>query len=399
MADHEAKLGRVSARSRTKPRRNVANSLVHRANSRPGNVRPDCLNSSMTSRPDDLDRTPSATGMPATLARIRSEVSGLVDTLWTARDRSELMGTVAEIEALKSTLDAVELGAVRELEATEAVKGAGWSSTQDYVTVASGGHKGAGPATVRLATAVTEPLMAPVGEALRDGWLSTAKAQVIERAIDSLPGDPGLRRRGLQVLLDTAKTLDATELRKLTQRLLTVVDPDGDERRDERALDRLERAAHLTRHLTITDDQAGGAWIKGRCTSEDAALVKASLIPLAKPQPADDDLCSPEACDSPGCSHDGRDPRDHGVRMLDALVEACGRLQSAELLPESHGAVPRLTLAFLDAPSRTVGWGPTFFPTGDVRADMDRIREFYADKTGIRPESFTPPRLRDEPGA
>lgn len=58
-----------------------------------------------------------------------------------------------------------------------------------------------------------------------------------------------------------------------------------------------------------------------------------------------------------------------------------------------------ITLAFLDGPSRTVGWGPTFFPSGDVRADMDRIRAFYADKTGLRPERFTPPRLREEPGA
>ena len=58
-----------------------------------------------------------------------------------------------------------------------------------------------------------------------------------------------------------------------------------------------------------------------------------------------------------------------------------------------------ITLAFLDAPSRTVGWGPTFAPTGDVRADMDRIRAFYGDKTGIRPEGFTPPRLREEPGS
>jgi len=55
-----------------------------------------------------------------------------------------------------------------------------------------------------------------------------------------------------------------------------------------------------------------------------------------------------------------------------------------------------ITLAYLDAPSRTVGWGPTFAPTDDVRADMDRIREFYADKTGIRPELATPPRLREE---
>src|SRR4051794_36224228 len=55
-----------------------------------------------------------------------------------------------------------------------------------------------------------------------------------------------------------------------------------------------------------------------------------------------------------------------------------------------------ITLAFLDAPSRTVGWGPTFMPTEDVRADMDRIRAFYADKTGLKPDQATVPRLRDE---
>jgi 1-acyl-sn-glycerol-3-phosphate acyltransferase len=57
-----------------------------------------------------------------------------------------------------------------------------------------------------------------------------------------------------------------------------------------------------------------------------------------------------------------------------------------------------ITLAFLDGPSRTVGWGPTFSPTGNVRADMDRVRAFYADKTGLKPEGFTPPRLREEAG-
>jgi len=55
-----------------------------------------------------------------------------------------------------------------------------------------------------------------------------------------------------------------------------------------------------------------------------------------------------------------------------------------------------ITLAYLDAPSRTVGWGPTFTPSEDVGADMDRIREFYADKTGIRAELATVPRLREE---
>ena len=55
-----------------------------------------------------------------------------------------------------------------------------------------------------------------------------------------------------------------------------------------------------------------------------------------------------------------------------------------------------ITLAFLDAPSRTVGWGPTFMPTEDIGADMDRIRAFYADKSGIKPELATPPRVREE---
>ena len=55
-----------------------------------------------------------------------------------------------------------------------------------------------------------------------------------------------------------------------------------------------------------------------------------------------------------------------------------------------------ITLAFVDKPSRTVGWGPTFAPTDDVVADMDRIRAFFADKSGLKPELATEPRLREE---
>ena len=58
-----------------------------------------------------------------------------------------------------------------------------------------------------------------------------------------------------------------------------------------------------------------------------------------------------------------------------------------------------ITLAFLDAPSRTVGWGPTFTPSGDVGADMDRLRAFFADKRGFKPELATVPRLRRRTGA
>ncbi len=300
-----------------------------------------------------------APGVPVELAQIRLRVRELTETLWAARSGAELMDTVAEVEALKSTLDSLELAVVRELEASKAVKAAGWASTQDFLTCTAGGHKGTGPARVRLARAVDQPLLAPVGEALADGWLSTAKAHVIDRAVDALPVDADLRARAVQVLLAEAKVLDASELKKLTRRLLSVVDPDGDERRDEEALDRLERAAHLNRHLTITDDQSGGAWIKGRCSAEDAALIKSTLVPLAAPLPSGA-TCDPGTCTTPGCAHDGRDPRDHGVRMLDALVEACRQLQTADVLPESHGATPRLSLTMgLDDLLRRSGFGHT----------------------------------------
>ena len=55
-----------------------------------------------------------------------------------------------------------------------------------------------------------------------------------------------------------------------------------------------------------------------------------------------------------------------------------------------------IVLGFVDGPTRTAGIGPSLVPTGDVRADMDLIRAFYADKRGIYPENRTEPRLRDE---
>jgi 1-acyl-sn-glycerol-3-phosphate acyltransferase len=55
-----------------------------------------------------------------------------------------------------------------------------------------------------------------------------------------------------------------------------------------------------------------------------------------------------------------------------------------------------ICLGWCDGPTRTLGYGPTIRPTGDVRADMDFIRAFYADKRGVNPELRTEPRLREE---
>lgn len=55
-----------------------------------------------------------------------------------------------------------------------------------------------------------------------------------------------------------------------------------------------------------------------------------------------------------------------------------------------------VTLGYVDRTTMTTGLGPTIDLTGDVAADMDRIRAFYADKAGVRPENRVEPRLAEE---
>ena len=57
-----------------------------------------------------------------------------------------------------------------------------------------------------------------------------------------------------------------------------------------------------------------------------------------------------------------------------------------------------VVLGYVDRTTMTTGLGPTLDPTDDLRADMDRIRAFYADKSGYRPSQRVEPRLREEGG-
>ena len=55
-----------------------------------------------------------------------------------------------------------------------------------------------------------------------------------------------------------------------------------------------------------------------------------------------------------------------------------------------------VTLGYVDRTTMTTGLGPTFELSGNVAGDMDRIRAFYADKAGGRPQHRVEPRLREE---
>ena len=171
-------------------------------------------------------------------------------------------------------------------------------------------------------------------DALHEGTVSPDQADVIVAAIERLPLAGHVRRHGEQTLLDEAGRLNATDLYRAGRHLASVVDPDRDERDAEKALDREERAAHLGRFLTVSDDGCGGVRVKGHGSVEDAATLRAALLPLTKPVPDID----PATCE------ESPDPRDHGARMWDALVQLAQHALDTDHPPASHGARPRVTV-------------------------------------------------------
>ncbi|MDW8424346.1 MAG: lysophospholipid acyltransferase family protein [Meiothermus sp.] len=53
-----------------------------------------------------------------------------------------------------------------------------------------------------------------------------------------------------------------------------------------------------------------------------------------------------------------------------------------------------IALAYIDYPRKEVGIGGYFTPTGQIEADFEQIRHFYADKTGRDPSKQSPIRLK-----
>jgi 1-acyl-sn-glycerol-3-phosphate acyltransferase len=62
----------------------------------------------------------------------------------------------------------------------------------------------------------------------------------------------------------------------------------------------------------------------------------------------------------------------------------------------AEGAKIPIVCGFLDYDKKVAGMGLTLTPSGDIRADMDRIRGFYKDIRGKYPQHTDTIRLREE---
>jgi hypothetical protein len=277
----------------------------------------------------DLHSPPS----PAVvLAQVVAELRDLDDTWWTNQPDDGLIAAVEQLAQLRAVTAALEAGAVAEADSRDLRKTKlSYGSTGEWLTHLGGLRKGEGRRVVTRAHALTGPL-ASTREAMAAGTVSPEQADVIVKSIDALPSGTSVRARGEQTLLEHAGSFDATDLARSGRHLVHVVDPDAEDRRLERQLDREERVSHVTRYLSIVGDGAGGVRLKGRGSAEDGALLKAALLPLTAPTPAVDD-------------RDGElvhDPRDAGARMWDALIQTAQHGLDTDLPSESHGAPARL---------------------------------------------------------
>lgn len=54
----------------------------------------------------------------------------------------------------------------------------------------------------------------------------------------------------------------------------------------------------------------------------------------------------------------------------------------------AHGAKVPILLGFLDYKRKVGGLGPTMYPTGDLKADLEQIRDFYRGISGKHPSQM-----------
>lgn len=55
-----------------------------------------------------------------------------------------------------------------------------------------------------------------------------------------------------------------------------------------------------------------------------------------------------------------------------------------------------IVFTFLDTKTKTLGIGDFIHPTGDIQSDMNKIRDFYNDKLGIKPELASDIQIEDK---
>jgi hypothetical protein len=272
---------------------------------------------------------PSLHPVPAGLGDITNAYAKLVGaSLWSMSDgdvRDSLSLAVQAVAQAQGLL--VQL--IGEADSRDLSKNDGASSTVNWLRDRHRLSPNEATGYVRTAQQ-TRGELAGTGAALAEGRISYAQAGVIGRALADLDGVAGDKRgEAEKVLLREAGRHDPVVLARLGRRITAHLDPEAEDRADQKAMDNAERRARANMFLSLRPDGEGGTYLRGRLDPESAATVRAALEPLAK-------LRSTQA--------DGADLRTTGRRYADALVELARRQLAAGALPDIGAEKPNVNV-------------------------------------------------------
>lgn len=302
----------------------------------------------------------SSSGALDPVTAVAASAARLAQAAWDQIESGDLLESAVALARAKAMLEAAQVEVAERIEAIGAATDMGWASAKDFLTHVAGGRKGTGGGLLRTADQTRDLPM--VRDALRTGALSLAQARVIAGRVTTLPRVPELRSAAAEKMVDLVAThrYDASDLERCFTNVVAELDPDGRLLRDDHRRALRERGAHSARYLSFAADAVGGVRIRGYASIEEAEHVKTCLMPLAAPQTTEPGACGGDptthgqrdqqgnridhGCPDPVCGHDGKDRRDAGVRMWDALVEACDRLTATDSLPHTHGSRTRVVV-------------------------------------------------------
>jgi Domain of unknown function (DUF222)/HNH endonuclease len=206
-----------------------------------------------------------------------------------------------------------ELAAVDARGAAGADQGTPGGSTAAWLRARLRLSAGTASSLVRTARALFRGPLAGTAQALADGELSLAHAQVLAHGTQELPTH--IAAEAEPVLLAAARRLDPPRLRRAITHLRLVADPDGADTQAERR--------YAQRGLWVSSTWAGMVAVTGQLDPEAGQTLLAALEPLARPTNADDE-------------------RSASQRRADGLAELARRHLEAGQLPQTGGVRPQL---------------------------------------------------------
>jgi hypothetical protein len=256
-----------------------------------------------------------STRAAATLTALAAVVDELVDQ---DLDRLADAALAEQVFQVRRQLDRLEGQWLRALAAVDARGAAGAEHGVPAASTAAWlRHRlrmGAGTAAgvVRTARALHRGPLTGTAQALTEGVISPAHAQVLAHGTHDLPDH--LAADAEPVLVEAARRLDPPRLRRVVAQLRLVADPDGTDQAEQQ---------QQRRGLWLAATWEGMVAVNGLLDPEAGQTLLAALEPLARPASADD-------------------PRSGSQRRADALAELARRTLEAGRLPQTGGVRPQL---------------------------------------------------------